>query len=177
LLHTTRSSNDWKNIGWGNTPSNADLQSFITKPAGWRCQNLTKNKSKKEIKTAPTKDNQLHLLTDTPIAKIWRESTDLALLRCWKEHHRGRDRPERPYFIAPSSPLPCWCRWKPKPEKTRPTKKPWENDFLLDRLRKSSNSRNSQLPVCWGHVQQCRRLLSIWHTQTACTMVRLFVCL
>jgi hypothetical protein len=48
------------------------LQSVITKPAGWRNRNMMKNRSKKEIKIAPTKDNQLHLLTNTPTAKIWR---------------------------------------------------------------------------------------------------------
>jgi hypothetical protein len=32
---------------------------------------LTKNRSKHKIKTAPTKDIQLHLRTNTPTAKIW----------------------------------------------------------------------------------------------------------
>lgn len=33
-LLTTRSTNRRKNIAWGNTPRNVDLQSFITKSKG-----------------------------------------------------------------------------------------------------------------------------------------------
>jgi hypothetical protein len=41
------------------------LQSFITKSKGWRNWSWQRTKSKKAIKVATTKDNQLH----TPISK------------------------------------------------------------------------------------------------------------
>jgi hypothetical protein len=34
---------------------------------------LSQNKSKEEVEVAIIKDSQLHLLIDTPTAKIWRE--------------------------------------------------------------------------------------------------------
>ena len=56
----------------------------------------------REIEIATTKDNQLHLLIDTPTAKIYREPSDPAnqLSLALRRHRigccRGRKRPERP---------------------------------------------------------------------------------
>jgi hypothetical protein len=100
-LLTMRSSKRWKNIDRGNTPSNAGLQSVITKPEGWRNRNLTKNISEKEIKTAPTKDSQTDLAEPTL-------TVSLALRRHQKERRRGREKPKKPYSIASSSPTPCY---------------------------------------------------------------------
>jgi len=41
---------------------------------------LSQNISQEEVEVDTTKDSQLHLLIDTPTAKIWRESSDLAEL-------------------------------------------------------------------------------------------------
>jgi hypothetical protein len=46
------------------------LQFVTTKTEGWRNRILSKNKSKEEIEVATTKDSQLHLLIDTPIARF-----------------------------------------------------------------------------------------------------------
>ena len=77
-LLTTRSSNRRKNIGRRNTSSSTGLQSFTTKTEGWRNQILTQNISKEQVEVVTTQDSQLHLLTDTPTTKIWREPSDLA---------------------------------------------------------------------------------------------------
>jgi len=69
-----------KNIGWGNTPSNTGLQSFTIKTENWRNRILSQNWSKEEVEVATTKNNQLHLLIDTPNIKIWREPSDVAEL-------------------------------------------------------------------------------------------------
>jgi hypothetical protein len=45
---------------------------------------------------------------------------------------------------------------------------------------KTCNIKTAKRPPLYmplGQIQQCRRLLSVWHTKTAYTMSRLFVCL
>ena len=53
--------------------------STVKQPKSAKCSR-TGCISKEEVKVATTKESQLHLLIDTPTAKIWRDSSDLAEL-------------------------------------------------------------------------------------------------